>query len=114
MVLYDPDLSLIRLPMHTPPEICYPPSTNTPGKDAIHTHRSAHVYIYTGTRKVGAELQQCFMKTLCMASWLLHLPTMTLHKFTCTYYLLVMSAKQMLCLDRLVERPSLRARVVLS
>ena len=118
MGLYDPDLSLISLPMQALPQLLklsYPPSKHIPGKDAIHTHRSAHVYvyIYTGTRKVGAELQQCFMKTLCTASWLLHLPTMTLHKITCTY-LLVMSAKQTLCLDRLVERPSLGARVVLS
>jgi len=37
-----------------------------------------------------------------------------LHEITCTYYLLVMSAKQMLHLDRLIERPSLGARVVLS
>ena len=60
MGLYDPDLSLISLPMQTFPrllKLSYPPSKHIPGKDAIYTQVCTCICIYLyGDKKSGSRI----------------------------------------------------------
>jgi len=56
MVQCEPDLSLIRLPMQTPPQLSqtsYPPSEHIPGKTPF---TPTGLHMYNGDKKSGSRI----------------------------------------------------------